>query len=245
MSTVVRRKHEHVADQLSREIQSGRAGRGTRLPGEIALAKRFGVSRATMRAALSLLSERGLIATRTGKGSFVVFDGRPLDSKLGWAHAFAAQGTAMRVRILRLAIERDDALARTLELPSPRVLVVERTRALADGTAVSYERSAVPAHGALLEVPERGLVDDSLTRTLSAAGLNAAHGEQRVRGRPLATEEANVLGRDEDELFLSVTRTAWGPAGEFVEHVESLLDPEHFEVHVRFSDRADGLGLAG
>ena len=245
MSTVVRRKHEHVADQLSREIHSGRAGRGTRLPGEIALAKRFGVSRATMRAALSLLADQGLIATRTGKGSFVVFDGRPLDEKLGWAHAFAAQGTAMAVRVLRIALERDAALARSLELPSPRVLVVERSRALADGTAVSYERSTVPALGALLDVPERGLVDDSLTRTLSAAGLHAARGEQRVRGRPLTAGEATVLGRDAGELFLSVTRTAWGAAGEFVEHVESLLDPAHFEVHVRFSDRADALGLAG
>ena len=42
-----------------------------RLPGEIELAKQFGVSRSTLREALRALSSNGLVQIRHGEGSFV------------------------------------------------------------------------------------------------------------------------------------------------------------------------------
>ncbi|MFI8236711.1 GntR family transcriptional regulator [Streptomyces sp. NPDC085866] len=47
------------------------------MPGEHALAQRFGGSRTTVRAALAEPAEEGLITTRTGKGSYVLCAGRP------------------------------------------------------------------------------------------------------------------------------------------------------------------------
>lgn len=71
-STPVPLKHERISATLAGEIEAGRFEQGARLPGEVALAQRFGVSRTTVRAALAELTEGGLIATRTGKGSFVL-----------------------------------------------------------------------------------------------------------------------------------------------------------------------------
>lgn len=65
-------KHERISATLAAEIGAGHFQPGARLPGEVALAQRFGVSRSTVRAALAELAEGGLIATRTGKGSFVL-----------------------------------------------------------------------------------------------------------------------------------------------------------------------------
>ncbi|MCC6497600.1 MAG: ADP-ribosylglycohydrolase family protein [Propionibacteriaceae bacterium] len=65
-------KHERISAALAGEIEAGHFQPGARLPGEVALAQRFGVSRSTVRTALAELAEGGLIATRTGKGSFVL-----------------------------------------------------------------------------------------------------------------------------------------------------------------------------
>ncbi|UXX96562.1 GntR family transcriptional regulator [Streptomyces sp. AD2-2] len=75
--TAVRLKHQRITEVLAKEIRGGHRPAGEQLPGEHALAQRFGVSRTTVRAALAELAEAGLIATRTGKGSYVLFDGRP------------------------------------------------------------------------------------------------------------------------------------------------------------------------
>ncbi|GAA1606652.1 GntR family transcriptional regulator [Kribbella sancticallisti] len=229
-------KHERIASILAREIRSGRVGRGTQLPGELELAKRFSVSRNTVRSALAVLSEDGLITTRTGKGSFVLFDGRPLDDRLGWSHALAEQGVDTEVRVLRLEHAQDQDLAERLDLDSPEVIVVERSRAIVGGEAISLERSRIPAVGELADLPARGLVDNSITATLARAGLHVDHGEQRLRGRPLDPEEATLLGRPEGTWFLHTTRTSWTTDNRFAEHVDSLLDPRHFELSLTYNE---------
>ena len=55
---------------------------GDRLPGEIELAARLGVSRTTLREGIRLLSSRHVLEVRRGLGTFVVQRGeheRPLD----------------------------------------------------------------------------------------------------------------------------------------------------------------------
>ena len=80
-------KHEEIARILTDEIRDGRVAYGLKLPGETTLAERFSVSRNTVRAALTQLGRAGLISTRSGKGSFVTYDGLPLNVRLGWARA--------------------------------------------------------------------------------------------------------------------------------------------------------------
>ena len=69
----VRKAYEQVADQLRELIFSGVLRPAQRLPSEAALASQFGVSRATIREALRVLSAHDLIRTTQGAsgGSFV------------------------------------------------------------------------------------------------------------------------------------------------------------------------------
>lgn len=239
----VRLKHERISSELAREIRSGRLRRGSRLPGEVALAERFGVSRTTVRAALAELSEDGLIATRNGKGSYVLYDGEPLENPLGWARALASRGVASRVRVLSVTAGREPELAEHLP-PGADVVVVERVREIEEtsvttttpiGRPISYERATVPAVGPLADLPVRGLTG-SLSAELAAAGLVADHGEQRAACRPLGVREAALLGREPGTWFLHTRRTSLTADGALVERVESLLDPEHFELSLRFAD---------
>jgi len=229
-------KHQRIAAILAREIRSGSVGHGVQLPGEVELAKRFAVSRNTVRSALAVLSEDGLITTRTGKGSFVLFDGRPLDDRLGWTHALAEQGVETQVRVLALTLEQDHELAERLALDSPDVVVVQRVRMIVGGDAISIERSCLPAVEGLRDLPERGLENDSIAATLSRAGFHLDHCEQRLWGRPLDPEEAALLGRPEGTWFLHTRRTSWTADDRFAEQLDSLLDPRHFELSLTYSE---------
>jgi DNA-binding FadR family transcriptional regulator len=69
----VRKAYEQVADQLRELIMTGQLSPGERLPNEALLASEFGVSRATVREALRVLTTQNLVRTAkgTGGGSYV------------------------------------------------------------------------------------------------------------------------------------------------------------------------------
>lgn len=60
-----------LKELLREEISGGTYPPGSQLPSEMELMKRFGISRATVRQALSDLERQGLLIKRKGKGTFV------------------------------------------------------------------------------------------------------------------------------------------------------------------------------
>lgn len=223
-------KRSRLVEDLTERIRSGRLARGERLPGENQLAASYQVSRGTVRSALSELQRRNLIATETGVGSFVTFDGVALDQSVGWARALAGSDVTVEL----LGIEHGGA-AELAERHGP-IVTIRRLRRTGAGP-VSLETSTVPGTGALADLPERGLVDGSITATLRAAGLVGAGGEQWISSVPLDDVAAGLLERPSGELFLQSTRTTLTADGALVEHVESLLDPARFRFHLTFGDR--------
>ena len=226
-------KRSRLVADLAERICSGRLVHGERLPGENQLARRYHVSRGTVRGALSELQRRNLIATETGVGSFVTFDGVPLDHTGGWAQALAASGADVRVELL--GIERGGS-AELAERYGP-LITVRRLRRGSAGRPVSLETAHVPGTGMLADLPRRGLVRNSLTATLRAAGLHPAGGEQWIGVLPLDAARARLLERRPGELVLHATRTTLTADGGLVEHVESLLDPARFRFHLTVGGR--------
>lgn len=70
--------YEQVVEQIRNMIVQGVYKKGDLLPSEKELIDIMGVSRITVREALRLLNEAGLIETHKGKGSFVIVDGSEL-----------------------------------------------------------------------------------------------------------------------------------------------------------------------
>jgi DNA-binding transcriptional MocR family regulator len=63
--------YQHAADELRRDILQGRIKPGEQMPAIRELQERFGVANMTMRSALNVLRDEGLIYTIHGRGSFV------------------------------------------------------------------------------------------------------------------------------------------------------------------------------
>jgi GntR family transcriptional regulator len=75
-------KYQEIADRLRAQIDSGALPPGERLPSEPELVRTFDASRNTVRLALALLTNQGLVVTRQGLGSFVAEETRPFTALL-------------------------------------------------------------------------------------------------------------------------------------------------------------------
>jgi len=63
---------DQIAADLRRRIADGEWPEDRRMPGEVALSQEYEVARGTIREALAVLREEGLIETDRGRGSWVV-----------------------------------------------------------------------------------------------------------------------------------------------------------------------------
>lgn len=75
-------KYQQIADQLRAQITSGALAPGQRLPSEPDLAVQYDSSRNTVRLAIALLTNQGLVVSRQGLGTFVHEPAKPFTALL-------------------------------------------------------------------------------------------------------------------------------------------------------------------
>jgi GntR family transcriptional regulator len=187
---------DRLRDELLEEITSSQLQPGTKLPTEGQLAKRFNVSRATVRDAVRALIEAGYVTRRRGSGSYVAERRRMphgLDSTLSYLAMIESAGVRAGMHVLDAAFEEcsnDDA---PLQLsPGGTVLAVERVRT-ADDRPVIYSRDRIPAHLLRTDLELRNL-DPSLFALLSSSGHAADHATATLRAVASTSHTAKVLG---------------------------------------------------
>ena len=193
-------KHERISATLAAEITAGRLAPGAQLPGEVALAQRFGVSRTTVRAALAELSEAGLLATRTGKGSFVLPQA-PRPPRTAPGPATTVEKRALGA-LLGLAI--GDALGMPTQLLSREQIVANY------GPVLAGFEPAPPGHPIAAGMLAGQVTDDTEQAVILAQVLIAGHGvidARELAGR-LVAWEADMRARGSLDLLGPSTRRA-------------------------------------
>jgi GntR family phosphonate transport system transcriptional regulator len=164
---------QQIRISLAGEIGEGRFGPGDQLPTEAALARRFGVNRHTVRRALSVLQDEGLVHARRGSGVFVTH--RPVPYRLGPRVRFSENlaesghsGTREVLRLERLPASEEEAGFLDLD-PGDPVHVLENV-ALIDGVPATHSRCFLPA-GRLPGFAPAMQETGSITRALAADGV--------------------------------------------------------------------------
>lgn len=89
-----------IAHELERQIRSEELSPGTLVPSESALARKYAVSLITIRAAMRILSEKGLVSRKRGKGTFVLGKGDRAVWGLGWLNDLITSVLPSRLEIL-------------------------------------------------------------------------------------------------------------------------------------------------
>ncbi len=110
-------RYQQLAESLEAEIRAGRIGVGDLLPTEATLTRQFDVSRHTVREALRLLRDQGLITSRQGMGSRV----RSASPRAAYVEALTSVDDllefALATHLEQIKVEEvvaDDALASVL-----------------------------------------------------------------------------------------------------------------------------------
>jgi GntR family transcriptional regulator len=100
--------YQQLAEQLSRQIESGALAEGARLPSEPELSRRHRIGRPTVRQATELLVKRGLVERRRGAGTFVRAEPRKVDllSLGGTLSSFRAGGVALTTKLVGKVVAR-------------------------------------------------------------------------------------------------------------------------------------------
>lgn len=221
-----------VAGDLRRAIEAHEYGNDGRLPSEPELARRLGVSRATVRQAITELEGSGFVRRRQGRGTFVTDQATSLRNNLnvnsGVTDLIASAGwTAATVDIAsteRVA-SRDEREALGLE-SGASVVVVRRTR-LADGRPVVaaedvLSRATMDRVGLAADGLSQRLASGSLYGVLDELGLAVDHGIADIRPARATEEVARRLGLTRGSVVVLIEQIDFTSADEPV-----LLSREH------------------
>jgi GntR family transcriptional regulator len=204
-----------LAELLEQEIVSGRWPAGSRLPSEPDMCRHFGLSRTTVRQALTRLDQRALIDRLKGQGTFVR-SAQPglwlLQSSEGFFQDEVDRlGRKVTSRILRA--ERGvlpDWACKALELPAgSEGATLERLRSV-DGLVALYVVNHVAPH-----VAEAALAvenpNESLYRRLSERAGVEPHGGRRMLEAITAGEQlAGLLELSAGAAVAYIESVAWG-----------------------------------
>jgi GntR family transcriptional regulator len=187
---------DRLRDELLEEMTSSQLAPGTKLPTEGELVTRFGVSRATVREAMTSLVEAGYVTRRRGSGSYVAERRRMphgLDSTLSYLAMIESAGAQAGMRVLDAVLDQYSKIDRPLQLSQgDMVLAVERVRT-ADEQPVIYSRDRIPARLLRAGLDLENL-HPSLFGLLSSSGHAADHATATLRAVASTSRTAKVLG---------------------------------------------------
>jgi GntR family transcriptional regulator len=187
---------DRLRDELLEEMTSSQLPPGTKLPTEGELAARFGVSRATVREAVTSLVEAGYVTRRHGSGSYVTERRRMphgLDSTLSYLAMIESAGAHAGMRVLDAVLDQYSKLDSQLQLrQGDTVLAVERVRT-ANDQPVIYSRDRIPSRLLKADIDLQNL-HPSLFRLLSSSGHAADHATATLRAVASTSRTAKVLG---------------------------------------------------
>jgi GntR family transcriptional regulator len=178
-------KYLRIHGNLRERITSGQWRPGSPLPSQRELADDFGVSIMTLRQALQLLTDEGLIEPRHGSGTYVAAHyAYDLGHLRSFADDLAAQGAEITTRLLasaavtppadtgaRLGAQGQVLWLRRLRLSGGRPLIVQ-TSYLPAALAKVIRREELSRRGLYTILAERGQPITSASETITAAVLS-------------------------------------------------------------------------
>jgi DNA-binding GntR family transcriptional regulator len=219
-----RPKYLRIHDQLAERIASRQWPAGSPLPSQRDLADEFGVSIMTLRQALQLLADDGLIDTRHGSGTFVA---ARYSYDLGHLRSFAAdladQGAGVTTRLLdaRVVTPPEPVAAR---LGSPGEVLRLRRLRLAGSRPLIVQTSYLPvplapAPPAARRMPPDDIVtavrpgDRGLYALLADCGLAVTEASETITPVVLTARDARDLARPKGSPALLSHRLSITAAG--------------------------------
>ncbi|MDF8366952.1 GntR family transcriptional regulator [Weissella paramesenteroides] len=226
-----------IHDEIREAIDAGRWVPGDRIPAERELAEQFGVSRMTLRQAIMLLVDEGVLERRVGSGTFV--SEQKVQEHLNGITSFTdlmsdAGKKATSKTISFHAGRATNSEQEQLQLaPDARVLRMERVR-YGDDEPIAFEVAAIPE--SLIEGLSRSALTDSLYRTLAEErGLKIGRAQQTVTAAAVKERVSEYLAIKRGDPVLVLRQITYDAKGVPFEYVQTQYVGSRFEFYMEKS----------
>jgi len=232
-----------IADQLALEISAGEYPVGKRFPTDAELQDRFSVGRHTVREALKVLAEQGLVGRRRKTGTFVIAESpvtpyvhslRDLKGLLDFANT-----TSLNITHMGAISVQAGSMPNLWELPDKRWLRIAGLRNVRDeGAPLCWSEIYVPERF----TPSRELLTASTVPvyedTMTHNGFRLEYVEQEVTATLLAPAMMELLKTEGEPAGLLVKRRYVSHTGDTFEVSQNLYPARRYTIKSVIRQRA-------
>ena len=235
--------YRQIADHLRSDIERGVIAAGSPLPSESELCDRYNAARGTVRQAISLLKNEGLVMSERGRGTFA--RERPPVRRLGHDRfarrhrkagkaAFLADaeaaGRVPEVQVLQVEpVDSNADIAKRLGLRVGSKVLLRRRLYLVDGHPVEIASSYLPwsvVKGTPIVEVDPG--PGGIYARLEDLGFRLKHFAEEVTARMPSSEEASALRLSSGVPIFSLVRTAYDSEEKPLEVCDTVMAGDAF-----------------
>lgn len=235
--------YRQIADHLRSAIERGRFLPGEQIPSETKLMQHYGVARMTIRSALRLLADEGLVTAEHGRGVYVrprppvrrlASDRFAQRHRKGGKAAFCVEaeqaGARPQVDMLTVTQAPPPAeIAELLRLQEETEVIVRSRRYLLDGKPVETAVSYIPAdlaRGTPIAAPNPG--PGGIYARLEEQGHTLERFAEEITARMPTPHERRVLNLPPGVPVFRLVRTAYDLDSRAVEVCDTIMSAEAY-----------------
>ncbi len=226
-----------VAEQIERAIHDGHLVPGDRIANEVSLADQLGLSRPTMRQAIQMLVDKGMLVRKRGVGTQVVH--APIRRSVELTSLnddLKRAGMQPSTAVLSLgSVLADEAIATPLNLAVGTPLwELVRLRSVQD-EPLALMHNYVPE--SLVDLGGADFSAVGLYEHFRSSGVHLRVAHQTIGARLVDAAEARLLGGRKGDPVLTMERTSYDDQGRAVEYGSHLYRPDLYAFETTLVDR--------
>nr|WP_263620851.1 GntR family transcriptional regulator [Halobacillus halophilus] len=218
-------------------IQNGQWEADKLIPTEQELMKEFDVSRTTIRQAVSILVQEGLVEKKQGRGTIV--KPRKLSGNLsqlkGFAEEVLERGQTPRSKLIRAEFKSNLHHEKSmLEIKDDEpILLIERIR-MADEIPVALERTCWPKEIGEILI-KHNLDEARYYEILENYNIYLNRASEKIAAINATIDEADALGIRGGEALLEMTRLSFGVNERPIEYTKTKYrnDQYHYSLELK------------
>jgi GntR family transcriptional regulator len=225
--------YHQLKEIILEKIENGDLGEGDMIPSENELQQAYDVSRATVRNAIQLLVNEGLMEKKKGKGTFV--KRRKIEEQLPVLKSFTEEmigRNASKKIISAKYIKAPPAIGSHLGLAAnERVFSLKRLM-MVDHKPLGILHSYVPEKYKLDSDED---YTKSLYRILEKKGIRLKEAEQTIEASISNKEQTRFIKQKKPFPVLVIRRKAYSVSGEVVEYVTGVYHADRYRYHCKLT----------
>lgn len=224
-----------LAAAIEDAVRTGALPPGSRLENELALAKRLGLSRPTVRQGIQELVDKGMLVRKRGVGTQVIQ--APVNRQVALTSLYddlRTAGKAPRTDVIEYRIGRpsSEAIDRLQLNPGDKVLELLRVR-YADDEPLAVMRNTLPER---IAPTREDLIENGLYASLRDKGVTSVLAHERIGATVADEEHAELLGEQVGAALLTMERKSFANDGSVVEFGYHVYRASRYSFEVTLVD---------